>query len=162
MAFDLIQTFTAGASDAYADFTSIPSTYTDLRFICSTRGTASTDIMNMTINGSSAFYMQFHAFGTTVSASFSQSGPPMEGMFQSASASATSQFGAATIYVPNYKNTSIKKMILGTSTGANATASKISGFAGSSNDTTTITSFRFTPASGNFVQGSTIYLYGIN
>jgi hypothetical protein len=162
MAFDLIQTFTAGANDSFADFTSIPSTYTDLRFICSTRGTESTDAVNITINNSSAFYLRYSASGTTVDASFSQSPSSIEGMFQASSTSAASQFGAANIYVPNYKNTSIKKIILGTSTGAKTSGTKVSSFAGGNNDTTTITSFKFTPASGNFVLGSKIYLYGIN
>lgn len=162
MAFDLIQTFTAGASDAFADFTSIPNTYTDLRFICSTRGTASTDAVNITINGSASYFLQYNASNTTVAASQSESASSIAGMVQSASGSAASQFGGASIYVPNYKNTSIKKLIQGTSTGANTTATKVSAFGGGNNNSTTITSFRFTPASGNFVQGSTIYLYGIN
>lgn len=163
--FDLIQTFNASVGgSAYADFTSIPSTYTDLYFIISSRNTDIYNEIHFLINGvtSSYAYQYNQAYGTTAQNAFSYGGgSTIQGMVQSNSNSAASQFGAGVLYVPYYQNTNIKKIIQGISMQAKSSNFLVSWNSGANNSTTTISSIRAQSSIGNLEEGTKISMYGI-
>jgi len=109
---------------ASMDFTSIPSTYTDLCVLVSARqsGAASTASLNMSLNGSTSNftyrYLQGAGSGTPTSGSGSTG---YIGQTPAATATANT-FGNAVIYIPNYlasTNKSISSPMVTTSCGLN-------------------------------------------
>ncbi len=163
--FNLIQTFDAAVGgSAYADFTSIPSTYTDLVFIVSSRNTDVYNEIHWLINGQTSGYsfQYFQARGTTPVNSFSNGGgSTIQGTVQSNSNSAASQFGAGFIYVPYYQNGNIKKIVQSHSMQAKSTDFLVSWSSGANAQTTTISSMRAQSSIGNLAEGTKISLYGI-
>jgi hypothetical protein len=163
--YDLIQTFNAASGgSAFADFTSIPSTYTDLIFIVSSRNTDIYNEIHWLINSetSSYGYMYWQGRGTTTVNSFSYaSGSTIQGMVQSNSNSSASQFGAGILYVPYYQNTNMKKIVSGLSMQAKSSDMLVGWNSGSNNSTTTISSMRAQSSIGNLAEGTKISLYGI-
>lgn len=163
--FTLIQTFNASpGGSAYADFTSIPNTYTDLYFIVSSRNTDIYNEIHFLINNatSSYAYQYNQAYGTTAQNAFSYGGgSTIQGMVQSNSNSAVSQFGAGVLYVPYYQNGNIKKIIQGASVQAKSSNFLVSWNSGANNSTTTIDSIRAQSSIGNLAEGTKISMYGI-
>jgi hypothetical protein len=152
------------------DFTSIPSTYTDLCLKVSGRSTASYTrrVLQLTFNGSSSSsdYQDRYLYG---SGSAAASGADASGtqpyilIWDLDAANATANtFGSIDIYIPNYASTSAYKSI--SADGAsedNATTIYMGMVAGLYQQNTAITSLSLKTDSGNFVQYSTAYLYGI-
>ena len=163
--FNLIQTFDAApGGSAFADFTSIPSTYTDLCFFVSSRNTDIYNEIHWLINGQTSgySYQYFQANGTTPTNAFSNGGgSTIQGTVQSNSNSAASQFGAGWIYVPYYQNGNIKKSIQSHSMQAKSSSFLVSWSSGANNSTTTISSIRAQSSIGNLAEGTRISLYGI-
>jgi len=163
----LISSQILASSAASVTFSSIPSTYTDLKLIASVRSDGSYfgEYALLSINGTSTStdwsgkYMQ--GDGSSVgAASLANYALGVSGTSNTASA-----FSNNEIYIPNYNSTTAKSINCDSVTENNGTTSytKISGHlwnvTGSSSP---ITSFTLSVNGGaNFVQYSSFYLYGI-
>jgi hypothetical protein len=160
--FQKIATVTVGSGGAASmDFTSIPSTYTDLVLKTSLRDTfASTvQIINMSFNGNTANFSNRNLQGNgSTASSFTQT----RRILLSNSASSTANtFSNGDIYIPNYAGATNKSFSADSVTENNATSSFQALDASLWSNTAAITSITLTPDSGSFVQYSTATLYGI-
>lgn len=159
--FTLIASSTVGSGGAAnIDFTSIPATYTDLCIKLSARCSAATSAVKIGFNGSTTNLSTKYLYGSGSAAS---SGAANEIYVYSNSSSYTaSTFGNSEIYIPNYVLSSVNKSVSveGVSEN-NATGADMLLAAGLWSTTAAITSIKLVPDSGNFVQHSTAYLYGI-
>ena len=149
---------------ATIDFTSIPSTYTDLCLKVSARG-STTFALNghfyaITLNNTSANRSQRFLQGDGASAASGSSSSFTSYMDPSDYTSNT--FANNEIYIPNYAGSTNKSMSLDVTTENNATTSFAAFYAQLWSDTTAINRITLTPNAGTFVQYSTAVLYGIN
>lgn len=161
--FFKIATVTVGSGGASTiNFTSIPSTYTDLQVMFSTRVSGSGNYLqcNVGINGQSSgtniTARTFWATGSSAGSNTSEYG------FHSTAASATaSTFANASIYFPNYAGSTNKSYSVDDVTETNATDAVRHLTAGLWSQTAAINQLTFTPSSGTFDQYSSATLYGI-
>ena len=159
--FVKIATVTVGAGGAATlDFTSIPSTYTDLVLKISGRYSASAfDGHYIAFNGSTSTFTGRTLYGTgsaAVSASIARYVGSIGG-----TASTASTFNNNEIYIPNYAGSTNKSFSVDNVTENNATESYQNLVAGLWATTSAITSISISLPTGNFVQYSTATLYGI-
>ena len=169
--FQLIASSTVGAGGAASiDFTSIPSTYTDLVLKVSGRSSASYTrrVLQLTMNGSSSSsdYSDRYLYGSGSAAGSGAdnvgSQPYILVWDLNAATSTANTFGNIDIYIPNYASTTTYKSV--SADGAsedNATTIYMGLTAGLYLQNTAITSLSLKTDSGNFVQYSTAYLYGV-
>jgi hypothetical protein len=153
-------------------FTSIPQSYTDLKIVVSARNTESESaggLFYVNFNGSSANLSSrvLYAYGSGVGSLSSTAASAIFGYITS-SGSTASTFGNAEIYIPNYTSSNNKSVSVDAVNENNATDGRqdlVAGLWSSSSAITSITiySARISDgtASGNFVQYSTFYLYGV-
>lgn len=162
-------TVTVGAGgSASIDFTSIPSTYTDLVVKLSSRTT------DTTVNDSSAIALQFN--GDTASnysrrtvfgdggavGSSSATTTSMRIGFTTTNGDTANTFGNAEIYIPNYAGSTAKSVSADAVTEANVAQFIYAALnAGLWTGTAAITSIKLIAPSFNFMQYSTATLYGI-
>jgi hypothetical protein len=145
------------------DFTSIPSTYTDLCILTSARTNRAfaVDAILVNFNGSSANFTNrwvegYQSFvdsytGTTVAGSVS------------GNLATTNAFGNSLLYIPNYASANYKSFSADGAGENNATSNLLDLIAGLWSNTAAITSITLLPAYGtSFNQYSTATLYGIN
>ena len=164
--YTLISSVTVGAGGAAnIEFTSIPATYTDLVVKISARLTTSPEFspwssIYVSLNGSSSNFSYRLLYGSGSSAA-SQTGTTQIVWVNSSGATA-STFGNAEIYIPNYAGSTNKSISSNFVTENNATPALSGLNATLWSDSAAITSFAVAPASGNFAQHSTAYLYGIS
>ena len=161
----LLETIALTQSAASVTFDNLPTSgYTDLKIVLSTRGSAASvqTLTIMTINGLTSGYADKYLYGSG-SAAGSGSYSASSGFVGDApAASATSStFGNQEVYIPNYRSTNAKSWSIDSVAETNATAAYMELTAGYNSTTSAITSIVFTPASGNFIAGSTFSLYGI-
>jgi hypothetical protein len=168
--YTLIASVTVGSGGAASiEFTSIPSTYTDLVLKLSTRSSRN-------VFASSAVDLKFNSNGADYSTRIllKESGVVSSGN-TSAQAQAdvgyTSQdtdtantFGSGEIYIPNYASSNFKSFSADLVQENNGATQYMSMVAGLWSNTSAITSvaFRIFSGSFNFKQHSTAYLYGIS
>ena len=160
--FELIASSTVGSGGASSiDFTSIPSTYTDLVLKISGRlnyattavglqfgfngQAAGTSITGKTIQGSGSGVVSYSAWQ-----------PNIDG----ASATANT-FASVDIYIPNYTSSNNKSASSDSVQEDNATTAYAEMHAALWSNTSAINRITITPNSGSFVQYSTAYLYGV-
>jgi hypothetical protein len=164
--YTLISSVTVGSGGAASvEFTSIPATYTDLVIKLSARLTTSPESspwssVYVSLNGSGSSFAYKLLYGSGSSAA-SQSGTTQIAWVDSSDATA-STFGNAEIYIPNYAGSNYKSISTDFVTENNSTAALMGLNATLWSNTAAITSFAVAPASGNFTQYSTAYLYGIS
>ena len=159
----LIQSVTVGSGGASSiDFTSIPSTYTDLCLVASVRGSAAV------VSG--ALLMSINTVGTnrtarnvggTGSVAYSSSTSDTEIAPLTANSATSSTFTSCQIYFPNYAGSTNKSFSIDSVNENNATSAQSSMRASLWSSTAAITGLSLSPDSGTFVQFSTAYLYGI-
>jgi hypothetical protein len=158
--FELISASTVGSGGAASiDFTSIPSTFTDLCIKVSARNTSSGDIFSLSFNGSTSSFSGIYIYyeNTTVnSGSLARYG----GRINTSSTTA-STFASTDIYIPNYAGSTNKSYSSDSVSENNAAAAAGSLIAGLWANTAAITSITLTPSSANFAEFSTAYLYGV-
>jgi hypothetical protein len=167
--FTLISSATVGSGGAATiSFSSIPSTYTDLLLKLSVRDTSTGpgnfQNMQLTFNGSSASnYYDRLLYGNGSSALSASLGPTAKiNTFYSTSAGATANtFANTDIYIPNYAGTTNKSVSIDGVTETNGNPAIAYLDAALWSNTAAITSLSIALDSGNFVQYSTAYLYGI-
>ena len=161
--FELIASSTVGAGGAASiDFTSISNAYTDLCLKLSARAgqAAVYTTCKIEFNNSTTGYTLRQLFGSGSSASSGNSNVSI--YFDVVGANATSTtFGNAEFYIPNYTSSNNKSVSFDGVTENNATEAYTELYAGLWSNSAAITSIKLTSTSGNFVQHSTAYLYGI-
>ena len=147
---------------ATMDFTSIPSTYTELLLVCSSRTAAVASIDNLIIKPNGATTSQtairLQGTGSAAASSTSTSFPPVN----NASTSTASTFTSTQIYFPNYSGSTNKSLSIDNVQEDNASTAYAQMWAGLWSSTTAISSITLATSSGNFVQYSTATLYGIS
>jgi hypothetical protein len=156
--YTLIASSTVGSGGASSiDFTSIPSTYTDLLLKCSFRITSGGfNYATLTFNGSSSGYTARYVEGNGSAAS---SGTATNAVvLYNSSTSTTSTFASTDLYIPNYAGSNYKSVSVDTVTENNATSSYADLFAVLWSNSAAINQVTLT---AGLVQYSTAYLYGI-
>ena len=161
--FELIASSTVGSGGASSiDFTSIPSTYTDLNLVFSCRSTsaAATQSIKIEINGSSSNFTnkEIYADGSTVG---SYSGTTGAIGYIPAATGTANTFGTTSLYFPNYAGSTNKSFSTDYAREANATSVDMGFFANLWSITTAINQLTLRPSAGNLAQYSTAYLYGV-
>jgi hypothetical protein len=165
--FVKIATVTVGAGGAAnMEFTSIPSTYTDLVLKLSGRDGASAVFHNIqtTFNNSATSYSSRDVYGNG-SATGSEVGATtwLQGMYANGATATASTFSNSEMYIPNYAGSTNKSVSIDAVVENNATSALDILWAGLWSNTAAITSIKLTPAdSASFVQYSTATLYGIS
>jgi hypothetical protein len=159
--FVKIASVTVGAGGAGSiDFTSIPSTYTDLCVKYSTRNSAATNDLTIAFNGSSANFSRRYLYGTG-SGTGSASGADNFGFVSNNSSFTASTFASGEIYIPNYASSNNKSVSSDSVQETNATAATMYLTALLWSNSAAINQITLTAYAANFVQYSTATLYGI-
>ena len=161
-------TVTVGVGGAATiDFSSIPSTYTDLLIKLSTRDTAitaNTGAVKVTFNGSTSSYTNKNLNVSGSAAASGSTGTTYIDVGLNAvmptTGNTTSTFSNIEIYIPNYAGSTYKS-VSSDSVGENNGSAAYAGIvAGLWSNTAAITSISIAPAT-LFAQYTTAYLYGI-
>lgn len=157
--FQLISSATVGSGGASSiDFTSIPSTYTDLVLHSSLRNSGTNTDCYLLVNGSNGSDKWLYAQGSSPG---STNGSKIY-VESAISSQTTSTFSNSQIYIPNYTNGVYKNFAIDTITENNSsTGNLLLLSAGLWSSGSAITSLSITVLAGSFVQYSTAYLYGI-
>jgi hypothetical protein len=161
--YTLIDSEVLTASAASVTFSAIPATYTDLVLRMSIRKDSTTfDSIGLRFNGSFSGYSFTALLGDGSSASSLRFGPASQGRaYSQAGSSATSNtFGSIELYVANYAVSASKVASAFGASENNATSAQIGTVANLWQDNAAITSIEI--INGNFVSGSSFYLYGIS
>jgi len=143
------------------DFTSIPSTYTDLCLKVSARATATDTPVKVEYNGVTSSYSWRRIFGSGSAAS-SLSGTDAFYFWIATLSQTANTFGSGELYIPNYAGATNKSISTESLNENNATAAEMFMTAALWSNTAAITSIKMTPLTGNFAQYSTATLYGIS
>jgi hypothetical protein len=168
--YTLIASSTVGSGGAAdIEFTSIPSTYTDLAIQISPRsaktGGSAWDSIYLRFNGSTTNYDDRGLAGTGSSVvSFTDTGTPNRIFLGDVNMgdNTASTFGSVSVYIPNYAGSNNKSVSSDSVQENNATAALAELNAGIWSDSAAITSIKLFFISDNLVQYSTAYLYGIS
>ena len=160
--FELIASSTVGSGGAASiDFTSIPSTYTDLCLKISTRANAASVWTLFAFNGGSSSDLAMKSIlgyeGTTVLSQGYSSGQ----VTNNPSTFTSNTFSNAEIYIPNYAGSTNKSVSSDSVMENNATSANQALAANLWSNTAAINRITLTCNTGNFVQYSTAYLYGV-
>jgi hypothetical protein len=163
----LIASSTAGVGGTAAfDFTSIPSTYTDLCVKLSLRDTSAgndTGKTWVTFNNNTSSYSEKALYGNGASAgSFSASGAnlTLNGNSADSFGNTANTFASLDIYIPNYAGSNYKSVSSDTVSEQNGTTAYSVLDAGLWSNTSAITRITIT-SNLLYTQYSTAYLYGI-
>lgn len=155
--YELIASNTVSSAVSSVTFSSIPSTYTDIKLIGSVRndfGGANT--ITAQFNGSSTGFTQKYLEGSG-SAVSSGSGTT----WIASSGDSANIFSNWEIYIPNYASSNYKSWSTDSVTELNGNPAYATLIAGLWSNTAAITSITLTQSGGNFRQYSSFYLYGI-
>lgn len=159
--FIKIASVTVGSGGASSiDFTSIPSTYTDLCIKISGRSTSADDQILISLNGSTSSFSNKVLYGNG-SAAASTSVARFVAYQTPGTGTTANTFGNSEIYIPNYAGSNNKSNSGDAVWEQNATTAFAALNASLWSNTAAITQITFTPSSGNFAQYSTATLYGI-
>ena len=159
--YEAIATVTVGSGGASSmDFTSIPSTYTDLLIKVSARSNQTNVVRSFNVkpNSTDITARRLGAEGSP----FAAYSDTTISVYIPASGATSDTFGNCEIYIPNYaSSTTYKSLSIDTTTENNGTSSGLSLQAGLYSSNTAITSVALVINLGLFVQHSTATLYGI-
>ena len=164
--FELIASYTASGSVASIDFTSIPSTYTDLCLkysLRSDRAGQNNDALFLKINNNmtSLSTRLIEGDGSSAASYSTSSTSTKSGLADGASATSNT-FASGEIYLPNYAGSTNKSYSGDSVTENNATSAISLLAAGLWSNTAAINQLTLVPGYGtNWVIYSTAYLYGV-
>lgn len=167
--YTLINSNVLTSSTASVTFSSIPSTYTDLVVRMSLRAEDTDpggDRIKVVLNGnSSSIYSMtnivgFGSGGYGSAALSSQTYLTLR--YTNQGGMTTNAFGSAELYIPSYTVSQNKPMNGMSVQETNSASARMSATAGLFSSTSAITSMEFLPYSGNWLTGSSFYLYGIS
>ena len=163
--FELISSVTVGALGALTiDFTSIPSTYTDLCLKVSARKTTSGGAnLQMQFNGSTSGYVQRTIIGSGSAVNSYSDTSEIGFMYVTTSSDTANTFNNTEIYIPNYAGSNNKSVSIDNVTENNATAAAAVLTAALWSNSAAINRVYLQIANGvgTFAQYSTAYLYGV-
>jgi hypothetical protein len=167
--FELISSSTVGASPvASIDFTGLSASYTDLQIFTSVRSSDAgvRAALNITVAGSSSGYSSklVRGYDNTTVDSASGGSTSINTFRVPAAGNTASVFSNDVIYIPNYSGSNYKSMSLDNAMETaltTGTTNYLSLSAGLWSNTTAISQISFTLGAGNFVQYSSIYIYGV-
>jgi hypothetical protein len=145
------------------DFTSIPSTYTDLCLKVSTRDSRATAYrdLGLSFNGATANRSARLLYGDgSTAASYTVTNGYVA--FNNSSTSTSNTFANIEFYIPNYRSSNFKSFSVDSVTENNATIALANFSAGLWSDTAAITQITLTPETSPLLQYSTAVLYGIS
>lgn len=155
---------TATATDI--EFTSIPADYDELILILSARSNKSstTDNIALTFNGSSAAYYGLILYqensGTPASATVNNASS-LTTLYATGDTAAANCFSTTTVHISGYTSTAAKAFTFESST-TNNSGSVLQAFGnGVWNNSSTISSLKLDPVTGDFMQFSKATLYGV-
>ena len=161
--FVKIASVTVGAGGASSiDFTSIPSTYTDLCVKVSSRLSSTDTPLFVYFNNdtTNTNYNVRRLLGSGSAASSGAFNAPYV-IYADISSYTSNTFGNAEIYVPNYAGSTNKSMSVDSVNENNATGAEAVLTAGQWSNTAAINRLTLVPVTISFVQYSTATLYGI-
>ena len=163
--YELISSNIVGSGGAASvTFSSIPSTYTDLKLVYSARSDRAgqtAELLAISFNGTTTNYTRRVLEGTGSSVG-SYADPIRSFGIVTASSATSNTFSNGEIYIPNYLSSNYKSYSGDGSAENNATSANLDLDANIWNNTAAITSIAITTYnSNNFVQYSSFYLYGI-
>jgi hypothetical protein len=163
--YEPIATYTVPSAGSGYTFTSIPSTYTDLVLVVTSRSTSggTSDGLALRFNSDTAAnYSATILRGDGTSALSSRNSSDtfyrIASYGQTASGSAANTFSTVVIHIMNYANTTTNKTAI---TRANVASDGTAAVVGLWRQTSAITSVSVLGYSGNIDTGSTFTLYGI-
>ena len=160
--YTLIASSTVGAGGASSiDFTSIPSTYTDLVLKLSCRNTGTQPWMNLKFNGSATSWTMRYIQGNGASAASGNDTANTYSVMESNSGDTANTFANAEIYIPNYAGSNYKSVSIDHVTENNGTTAYANLTAMLWSNTSAINQITITPNANNIAQYSTAYLYGV-
>jgi len=160
--YELINKVTLGSDQANVEFTSIPSTYTDLTILVSARLARATNGGSFAINfnGSASNFTQRELRGDGTSAA-SFSGTTIIALIPGGNTTSNT-FSNFQVYIPNYTSSNNKSFSSDYTSENNATEGYVGFVAGLWSQTATINAIKFLDNGvGNILSGSSFYLYGI-
>ena len=166
--YTLISSVTVGSGGAAdIEFTSIPATYTDLVVLTSLRGTTSAVSVSgqLRFNSSTSGYGLKYLQGSGSAASSGDFSATTSLIYLGdipAATGTTSTFANVLVYVPNYAGSNNKSISVDGVEERNNAAAYATLVAAKWDNASAITSVKLYPSSGNWVQYSTAYLYGIS
>ena len=163
--YDLIASQTLGSAAASITFSSIPSTYTDLRLVLTATATTSSGNVFLVLNGdSSALYSRTFILGQGTSATSSQAtGQPNFNLISNNGMIATYP-SLYSVDMFSYTGSTYKTVLYSSSEDENSgnANSSVSRAVGLYRSTNAITSLTLSTDTGiNFAIGTTAQLYGI-
>jgi hypothetical protein len=165
--YTLISSNVLSSSAASVTFSSIPATYTDLVIRCSGRSDSSFSAvldLYLSFNGSTATYSrtQIRGYGSTADSSNGSGSSYWTLSGVSGTPATSNTFGSVEIYIPSYTVSQNKPIQVNSVIENNSsTVNRILGIAGLVNITAAVSSVKL-ETDGNFVSGSSFYLYGIS
>jgi hypothetical protein len=152
-----------GSDTATVTFSSIPGTgYTDLLMVTSTRGTNSSQAVNLVVsfNSSTSNFTYRELYGSGSSAA-SELGSTGRAGLTCGNTSTASTFGSTELYIPNYAGSTNKSYSVTSVSETNASAALMNVLAGLWSNTAAITSIGVSPNAGSWKSGSSFFLFGI-
>ena len=164
--YTLIASNTLSTSAASVTFSAIPSTFTDLVIRCAGRSDSSFSAMldiYVSFNGATATYSRtvLRAFGSSADSSRGSGSANWTLSGVSGTPATANTFGDVELYIPSYTANQNKPIgVVSNIENNSATVNRINAIAGLVNITAAVTSIRL-ETDGNFVAGSSFYLYGI-
>jgi hypothetical protein len=162
--FELISSVTVPSAQATIDFSSIPSTYTDLKLVASILSTSSSAVgnvyMTMAFNGvtTNRTFRRLYGFNTSAG---SDSGSIAQAGTTNTSLASSSIFASHDIYIPNYAGSANKSMSIDAVAENNSTVNELDLIAGLWSQTAAINQITLALSAGSFATNSTAYLYGV-
>lgn len=158
----LIQNQTLGSNASWIEFSSIPQDGTDLYFLISARTTLGDlqEAIRPSFNGSTSGFTNRQLYGVG-SGGGQTDNPPRDAGYATGNAATASTFSNSNLYIPNYAGNANKSYSVDSVIENNGASTYLQLLAGFWSNTAAITTVRLTPASGNFVTGTTISLYKI-
>jgi hypothetical protein len=166
--YTAIQNVTIVTATNEIEFTSIPSTYTDLVIKWSIRSTENNPFTDqgfrITFNGTTSGYSNNLLYGNAGSfgAGDNSSQAALQWVYATGATASTYAFSNGEMYIPNYAGSN-RKAHLSDSVAENDSASNyvLAFTAGRTTITSAITSIKLATSTGNWVQHSSAILYGI-
>ena len=160
----LIESKTLTTAQSAIEFTSIPSTFTDLVVLVSARTDTSAGAaeMVMRFNGSTSGYSDRFLAGNGSSASSGSNGYGTDEIYIGASNTPAGTFNNISIYIPNYTSSNNKSVSIDSVSEANQTLAFQIIFAGLWSNSAAINSIRLAPTTASLLVADTmVSLYGI-
>ena len=158
----LIASSTVGSGGASSiDFTSIPSTYTDLVVKFSVRNSAGATWGTLTLNGSSSNWSLKNLYGDGSSIGSQSQTVNTFTVMQNNTGDTANTFTNSEFYIPNYAGSNYKSISYEQARENNGTSAYLYMHALLWSNTAAINQITLNAITNNFAQYSTAYLYGV-